>query len=178
MKFFGQLFSPSSKAAAKKFVDSGLHKGIEGDNQGAIEDYTKAIELNRYYPIEFMPYYPYAYVRRGNVHYVLKEYQKAIADYTKAIKLKSDYAEAYEKRGIVYYELKGYQEAIANYTMAINLNPDDFAAPYYNRGLIYEIQGENQTAIKDFQKAAELYQQQGNTEWYQNAINKIKELER
>ena len=67
--------------------------------------------------------------------------------------------------------------AIEDYTKAIKLKPD-FAGAYYNRGIVYKIQGDKKTAIKDFQKAAELYQQQGNTEWYQNAINKVKKLEK
>ena len=74
------------------------------------------------------------------------------------------------------YNLKDYQKAIVDYNKAIELNPDD-APGYYNRGLINKKQGDKTKAIQDFTKAAELYQKQGNTEWNQNALNRIRELQ-
>jgi predicted negative regulator of RcsB-dependent stress response len=37
--------------------------------------------------------------------------------------------------------------------------------------------GDKPVAIADFQKAADLYRQQGNNEWLQNALNRLKELQ-
>lgn len=51
----------------------------------------------------------------------------------------------------------------------ISLNPND-ASAYYNRGLSYAEQGDYQNALSDCQQAADLYQQQGNTEGYQDAM--------
>jgi tetratricopeptide (TPR) repeat protein len=59
---------------------------------------------------------------------------------------------------------------------AIALKPD-YAEAYNNRGNDRSNPEDYQEAIADYQKAAELYQEQGNTEWYQKAINKINELE-
>jgi hypothetical protein len=36
---------------------------------------------------------------------------------------------------------------------------------------------EKKRAIADFQKAADLYKQQGNTEWHQKALDQLKELQ-
>ena len=143
------------------------HKALK-EYHKAIADYNKAIELN--------PYYVDAYYNRGNDYKALKEYHKAIADYDKAISLKTDYTDVYNNRGIVYYKLENYQKAMADYDNAIELNPD-YANSYYSRGLIYESQVDKKIAIQNYQKAAELYKRQGNTEWYQNAINQIKKLE-
>ena len=73
------------------------------DFKGAIKDYTKAIELaapNYVQPniIDYQEkdYYEYAaaYYNRGRAKRSLEDYKGAIADYTKAIELKSDYDKA------------------------------------------------------------------------------------
>ncbi|WP_413467407.1 tetratricopeptide repeat protein [Pleurocapsa sp. FMAR1] len=46
------------------------------------------------------------YNNRGNACKKLQEYQKAIADYTKAIFFDADYSDAYYNRGLVYYILQ------------------------------------------------------------------------
>ncbi len=62
------------------------------------------------------------------------------------------------------------------YNEAIRLNPQ-YATAYNNRGNSYSDLGEDQKAIADFQQAANLFQQQGNTELYQKVLNIIKELQ-
>src|SRR5258708_16457265 len=65
-----------------------------------------------------------------------KQYDKAIADYTEAIRLKPDYADAHYNRGNAYYYLQQYDEAVADYSEVIRLKPD-YADAYYNRGDAY-----------------------------------------
>jgi len=48
------------------------------------------------------------YYNRGNGYGKLKQYDRAIQDYSKAIKLKPGYAKAYYNRGVVYSKLKQY----------------------------------------------------------------------
>jgi tetratricopeptide (TPR) repeat protein len=67
------------------------------------------------------------------------------------------------------------QEAIADYNQAIKLKPD-FAHAYYSRGLSYKNLNDNQNAINDFRQAAKLYKYENNQEWYQNSLDKLKEL--
>ena len=55
------------------------------------------------------------------------EYQLAIDNFTKCIKLKPDesnLASAYYNRGRTYLILKNYEDAIADYTRAIRIDPD------------------------------------------------------
>ena len=54
-----------------------------GDFSDAIEDYTKAIELD--------PDYADAYNNRGYAYYLLEQYGKALNDYDKAIELDPNY---------------------------------------------------------------------------------------
>ena len=44
-----------------------------------------------------------AYLRRGDSYSDIQDYDRAIADYDQAIRLKPDYAEAYNKRGYASY---------------------------------------------------------------------------
>ncbi len=58
----------------------------------------------------------------------------AIADFSKAIELKPDYAIAYYNRGLAKRRLKQYADAIKDYSKATEINPD-FVEAYYNRGI-------------------------------------------
>jgi len=51
------------------------------------------------------------YINRGNAYFNLKQYERAIEDYTEAIHLKPEYALAYYSRGVSYSYLGQYQRA-------------------------------------------------------------------
>ena len=57
----------------------------------------------------------------------------------------------------------------------MQINPND-AITYNNRGVARRSLGYRQGAIADFQKAANLFQQQGNKNAYQHTLNKIANL--
>ena len=96
-----------------------------------------------------------AYFGRGLTYGILGDYERAIADYDKAIELDPKDAAAYYNRGLAYADKGEYERAIADYDKAIELDPKD-ANPYYGRGLIYKGQGEKEKAIADFEKFLEL----------------------
>ena len=80
----------------------GKVKFEKGDYNGAISDYTKAIEIN--------PNYVDAYFNRGISKAELKDYSGAISDYNKAIELDPNDATAYNNRAASKYfanDLKG-----------------------------------------------------------------------
>ena len=96
------------------------------------------------------------YLKRGEDLSGAREYDRAIADYSTAIRLKPDYAEAYNDRGFAYY-LKGDPEhAIADYTRAIELRPD-YPKAYNSRGVVYMAHGYGrEKAVADFDRAIAL----------------------
>ena len=85
----------------------------------------------------------------------LKDKQKHITDYIKAIQLDSNSADAYNKRGLVRYDLGDKQGAIADYTKAIQVDPK-FADPYNNLGDAKYDSEDKKGAIADYTKAIQI----------------------
>ena len=61
-------------------------------------------------------------------------------------------------------------------TKGLIIGPES-ADIYLSRGSVYLEQKNYQRAREDLQKAAELYQQQNNTEMYKTALEKLKEIQ-
>ncbi|EFA72454.1 TPR repeat protein [Raphidiopsis brookii D9] len=84
---------------------------------------------------------------------------QALLAINQAIKLQPNNPNLYNEKLVVLSNLKRYQEAIDAIDQAIKLSPHaDF---YYNRGVVRSRLGDNQGAIADLQKAADLLQKQG-----------------
>ncbi|NJR76369.1 MAG: tetratricopeptide repeat protein, partial [Scytonema sp. CRU_2_7] len=146
-----------------------------GDSYIGLKDYKRAIaDLDE--AIRLQPNSALTYSRRGFTYRQLQEYKKAALDYDMAISIQPDYASAYFGRAFIRRRLQDDQGALADYSKIISISPE-FAEAYYNRGLVYQNLGDNQKALLDFQKAANLYQQQRKTQYYQDAIQRIRELE-
>ena len=119
----------------------------KGDFDGAITDYTRAIELD--------PEYAEAYNYRGFVHLNNGDIDKAIADYTKAIDIDQELTEAYKDRATAYLANSDFGNAITDYTKAIQLDPDDTNI-YNYRGFAYFRNSEVDKAIDDLSIAIQL----------------------
>jgi tetratricopeptide (TPR) repeat protein len=66
---------------------------------------------------------------------------------------------------------------MADFNEALRINPN-FADTYYNRGIAFARQRNKKGAVADFQKAATLYQQQGNQESYKAVQKLVEQLKR
>ncbi|MDR3619293.1 MAG: tetratricopeptide repeat protein, partial [Paludisphaera borealis] len=84
-----------------------------------------------------------------------KEYDKAIADFTDAIRLDTADAYAYHYRGSTWSSKKEYDKAIADYTEAIRLDPKD-GFNFNARGWTWSRKKEYDKAIADFTDAIRL----------------------
>ncbi|WP_332369002.1 tetratricopeptide repeat protein [Spirosoma telluris] len=83
-----------------------------------IKTVQKKIEKN-YTPIFFRD----AFYRLGITEYATEQFDKAIDDYSSALKFDKTYGEVYIARGLAYEELKQFGNAIEDYQKAIDLNP-------------------------------------------------------
>jgi tetratricopeptide (TPR) repeat protein len=96
------------------FFNSGNEKYKNGDADGALNDYNKAIEMN--------PNYYKAYNNRAIIK--TTEYKKdaeALKDFNKAIEINPEYADAYLGRGTLQYNLKNTEEACKDWEKALSL---------------------------------------------------------
>ena len=92
---------------------------------------------------------------RGVAAFRNGDHDKAIADYSKAIRLDPKYADAYHDRGLVYGNEGDHDKAIVDFSKAIRLNPKD-ADAYHDRGVAYEHRGDYDKAIADYTEAIRL----------------------
>jgi tetratricopeptide (TPR) repeat protein len=135
-------------AKSREALGSGLQKDSAGDINGAIDDYTRAIELD--------PKNTLAYVRRGMAYDTLGELEKEIADYTAVLALKivesGPEAAVRAMRGDVYLRLGKSKEAVADFDRALVLDPKLFQA-YQGRAIVRLVSGEFAKAGIDYQSA-------------------------
>jgi len=88
-------------------------------------------------------------VYRGEAYMALKDYDKAIDDFSHVIKLNPDFGRAYSGRSRAYILKREYDKAISDLNHFIRLNP--VAGAYYDRGHLYLLKEDYDKAIMDFE---------------------------
>ncbi|MEA5534145.1 tetratricopeptide repeat-containing serine protease family protein [Crocosphaera sp. XPORK-15E] len=139
------------------YFSRGLILSQINDHQGAIADLTKIINNGREFDPDMLKQ---TYFMRASNYSTLKEWNKAIADFTKIIELDPNNAEHYFVRGLYrHLEGKDLQGALADLTKAIALKPDS-ANAYHLRAEVYGNQLKDAEKAKlDYKKAEELFTQ-------------------
>jgi len=95
-------------------------------------------------------------IKEGNAARSAGEFDKAIANFSEAIRLRPDDVSALMSRGNVYESKGDDDRAIGDYSEAIRINPD-FALAFNNRGNAYAHKGNQFRAIADYTEAIRLY---------------------
>jgi tetratricopeptide (TPR) repeat protein len=85
---------------------------------------------------------------KGKEYYVQGDFDRAIEEYSNAIRLYPNFFQAFINRGITYSEKGNYEQAIIDYNQAIILNSNS-ASAYNSRGWVYFLLGNNDQAIAD-----------------------------
>ena len=93
-----------------------------------------------------------SYVSRGYRYAGKGDYDRAIADYTEAIRLDPKLDYAFFRRGVAYSQKKEHDRAIADYSQVVRLNPKR-APAYVRRGYAYHSKGDYDRAIADYDQA-------------------------
>ncbi len=112
-------------AEAQAYLLRGHHRRVDRkDLPGAIEDYTRAIELD--------PSWSSARDSRGNAWYAQHEYDRAIEDYDAAIAVAPGDLWPYNNRGNAWRKKGDYARAVSDWDEAERIDPDN-PLPYANQ---------------------------------------------
>ncbi len=137
----------ADELSADEYLVRGKDKRENGDQEGSIDDFTKAIEID--------PKCESAYCELADIKWFVGDKSGAISDYSKAIKINPRNAASYFYRGMAKDYLEDYQGAICDYSKAIEIDPKD-ESYYYWRGKSKNKSQDLQGALIDWHKAAEL----------------------
>jgi tetratricopeptide (TPR) repeat protein len=96
------------------------------------------------------------YVNRGIIYMNQGAYQRARADFERAIALAPALAEGHINRGAALLAQNDYDGAIASINRGLELTPEEPARAYYNRGVANEELGNLREAYADYRRASEL----------------------
>lgn len=183
--------SHSATIQADEFHKKGFEYRKQGNFSLAVEEYSKALELD--------PYHFKAFFNRAFAYDKLHDYPHAIADYTSAIALDPQNSYAFYNRGITFDKLGDYQLASEDFKHALTLQSTsetditsganiDFI---YNLALSLKKLNQFPNAIVYFQKCLKLengkhlkslqslgncYEQLGNLEGAMECYNKALEI--
>jgi tetratricopeptide (TPR) repeat protein len=79
-------------------------------------------------------------------------FDRAVADYDRAISIKSDFTAAYYNRGLVLADKKQYAKAISDFTTVLQVDPKN-AMALYRRGTAYLNSGDAKNGNADLAEA-------------------------
>ncbi|MCU0848205.1 MAG: tetratricopeptide repeat protein [Spirochaetes bacterium] len=97
----------------------------------------------------------YLYNHRGLVYFSLSEYEKAVDDFTEAIKIEPNDTRVFTNRGLAYRMLKQYDSAVADFNKSLEINPL-WPDTFYGRALTRFDMGDVRAALEDIDKAIKL----------------------
>ncbi len=129
-------YLPSMRGPVELVPDSA--KEIRDLATENLEKLTKILQVN--------PDFAGAYFDRGYNQMKLGEFDKATADYSKAIALNPNYYQAFNNRGIACAKTGNYERAIADFTRAMSILPED-PSSHYNFGLVLLNKGSFQLSV-------------------------------
>ncbi|WP_219898744.1 tetratricopeptide repeat protein, partial [Phormidesmis priestleyi] len=176
--FANILNSENNKTIIDAYHLRGRIYAIHNNYDSAVADLTKAIELYQNKErVDLLSQFPLAnngiapsfaspYYTRGVIYSARKEFDRAISDFTEALKLRQtlklppdeNMYLIYFSRGSAYGSKGSNDQAISDLTQAINLAPTinpklDLTSAYFVRGAAYFNKGDRSNAITDLKQA-------------------------
>lgn len=143
----------SDELAYLTLVTVGMVRYVAGNWDGAIDHFTDALALTADQASKLLGH-DVIYYKRGFSHAAKGDFERAIADYTRAIELGPGNPDHWMGRGVARLQ-KGDVDAVADFDRAIQLKPDN-ALAYHNRAAAYSAKGDLGRAVEDYSRAIAL----------------------
>ena len=122
-----------------------------------------------------------ANMERGHRFFHRGDYEKAIWNYSLAVKSNPSSSDAYFYRGFAYMQTQDMDQALSDYNKAIELNSDNFqvylyrARLYFDKKLFNKSISDYTISIKHFSKNSLAYRERGDA--YYHSLNYQKAIE-
>jgi len=146
--FFCLIAAPAlAQTSARDYREQGLERYQKNDFNGAIESYSKAIEID--------PKSALAHDMRGIAFVRLKKYRESLKDFDQAINLDPKFAGAHLNRSGTKLYLRDFKGAIVDADRSLALKPGSTLA-YSNRAMARAALGEFDAALADATQAIKL----------------------
>ena len=127
-------------------VDRAVVNRALGLYQPALHDVERALKLSEN---------PWAYLLRGLILERLGEIKRAVDDYSRAVRLDSNFAEGYYRRGLLYARSGEYDKAFQDQNQVVELD-GNHASAYTARGAARAALGDVRWALSDLDKGCAL----------------------
>lgn len=122
----------------------GVAKYNLDDLQGALQDFSLAIEYN--------PIYTLAFQYRGITRSRLGLYDQALADFARALEMRPNFAGAYYSRAVTYFLNQQFDNSVKDYNSFLRIEPRDPSA-HVNRGTAKLYLRDTVAAMNDYNRA-------------------------
>lgn len=139
-----------SQKTGKEFFKAGYMKYNNGEYNGALADFSKAIEL-KYENLADVHYYS------GLCNLEMKKYEDAIKEFSMELRIsnRSDSVKALSYRGLAKFNMLDFQSALEDLDKAVAMNSSCVEA-YKFRGDLKKAIGKIDEACTDWHKARDL----------------------
>jgi len=95
------------------------------------------------------------HLNQGMTYSAMKDWDNAIAEFTKATDVDRRYAAAYANRAVAYMQQRKYNKALDDLKQAESLSPDDRLV-HYNYVALYSLQNQLDRALDSLDRALDL----------------------
>jgi clan AA aspartic protease (TIGR02281 family) len=129
LDYFGREINDNPKSALALYYRAIIYKYQE-ENSFALRDINNAIKNISSKEKKLLAG---ALQLRGNIYYVIENYEKTFEDYAAAIKLTPNDPDLYTDRAQIYFEMQNFEKAEADYKQAIKID-ESLVLPYTGLG--------------------------------------------
>jgi tetratricopeptide (TPR) repeat protein len=138
------------------YISGALANQMIGNFEQAYVNYSKALDISNAYPSDSnSERLKNIYFGIGVCNLMLKDNQKSIEYFDKALDLDKLMLAGYTYKAIAYSNMSKYDKALVSCDDGLNVYPQ-FGLAYSTKGMIYTKLGKPDEAFKQFEKAIEL----------------------